>query len=134
MPSMTDADTTNSQWSGGGYRSAAERMKRVPIRVWLPPFALLVLGACATAYGTTGEDDDGFIDELPEAVVAVAAPNQDLTAVKLLDDGCYWYQYAGKVEVTMLPLRTTDGRPICARAPQPHPPASTVPAPVPTTG
>jgi hypothetical protein len=30
-------------------------------------------------------------------------------------DGCYWYRYAGPVEITYLPLLTRDGRMICTR-------------------
>lgn len=54
---------------------------------------------------------------LPESVVAMAAPNQDLSsAVILPEDGCYWYQHQGPVETTLLPLRTKEGRPICTRS------------------
>ena len=53
---------------------------------------------------------------VPEELAALAAPNQDLSSVRLLDDGCYWYQYNGPVESTLLPLRSVDGRPICTSA------------------
>ena len=76
----------------------------------------LFLAACAT--GRTDVTDDGFIAELPEAVAAIAAPFQDLSAVRLDPaTGCYIYRYAGPVETTMLPLVTREGRPICTRAP-----------------
>ena len=74
---------------------------------------LLTLGAC-TATGGSGAMRVGA-DALPEAVVSRAAPWQDLTSAALLPaDNCYWYLHQGPVETTMLPLRTVDGRPICA--------------------
>ncbi|AVL53385.1 hypothetical protein CEP88_12690 [Roseobacter denitrificans] len=81
-------------------------------RLILMIIAVWGLGACTA---TTG-GNAGFIRNLPEEIVAMAAPNQDLTAVQLKeDDGCYWYRHTGPVETTMLPLRTAEGRPICTR-------------------
>ena len=82
----------------------------------LLPAVLLMAVACAPV-GTTGEGaESGFIKELPEGVLAVAAPFQDLNAVVLRpEDGCYWYRHRGPVETTFLPLRTVEGRPICTR-------------------
>ncbi len=81
--------------------------------VWIA--APLVLAACEM---TTGANSDGFIEELPEGVLAVAAPYQDLTAVRLDEaSGCYVYRHVGVVETTYLPLRTREGRPICTRPP-----------------
>ncbi len=81
-----------------------------------PALALvLTLGACASG---TGSDTsrNALIEELPEAVRALAAPHQDLTAVRFGPEGrCYWYRHEGPVETTFLPLRTRAGRPICAR-------------------
>lgn len=79
--------------------------------------ALLFVGACAsTTTGTEPGAEPGFIEELPEGVLAVAAPGQNLQAVRVMpEDGCYWYQWVGPVETTFLPLRTVDGRAICAR-------------------
>ncbi|CUH40411.1 hypothetical protein JSE7799_03143 [Jannaschia seosinensis] len=77
---------------------------------------LLTLGACAVPVEQVGVGPSGFIEDLPERVVELAAPDQDLETVRLMrEDGCYWYQYVGPVETTMLPLRTTDGKPICNR-------------------
>ncbi|WP_300034129.1 hypothetical protein [uncultured Roseobacter sp.] len=53
---------------------------------------------------------------LPAAVQDLAGPNQDLSTVRLMDDGCYWYRHQGPVEATMLPLRTAAGNPICTSA------------------
>lgn len=76
----------------------------------------LGLAACAPKVDDTAGRGPGFIEELPEVVAAIAAPHQNLDAVRLRpEDGCYWYQYHGPVETTMLPLRTTEGRPICTR-------------------
>jgi hypothetical protein len=83
------------------------------IRVGYLPFALLMLGACEA--GTSGTDPRS-IRELPEGVTAIAAPFQNLEAVVLLpEDNCYWYSHTGPVETTLLPLRTTQGRPICIK-------------------
>jgi hypothetical protein len=73
----------------------------------------LALGACTEMPDSSGQ---GYLNPLPESIIALAGPNQDLTAVRLVpEDGCLWYRYAGPVETTMLPLRTADGRPICTK-------------------
>ncbi|MEM6341253.1 MAG: hypothetical protein AAF729_08885 [Pseudomonadota bacterium] len=73
--------------------------------IWLLGITL-VLGACEEV-GTTN---------LPENVVAIAAPNQDLRSARLMpEDGCYWYRHNGPVETTMIPLRNVGGRPICIK-------------------
>ena len=91
-----------------------------------PPRSLLVsafflaLGACVAP---TNQAADGarFLAELPEEVVALAAPYQNLREVILRpEDGCYWYRHVGQVETTMLPLRTVAGRPICTQAAVAH--------------
>lgn len=86
------------------------------VQARLVPAAVLLLGACAAAVSENAEADPGFIETLPESVAAIAAPGQDLTAVRLLpEDGCYVYRHVGPVETTFLPLRTVEGRPICTR-------------------
>lgn len=77
--------------------------------------SLLILSACATT--VPGEENEpGFFEELPEGLAEIAAPGQNLQAVRIQpEDGCYWYQYVGPVEVTLLPLRTRDGGMICSR-------------------
>ena len=78
----------------------------------------MVLGACE---GTTG-GGGAHISELPEGVLSIAAPYQDLSSVKINEaDGCYVYRHVGPVETTYLPLRATNGRPICTRAPDEAP-------------
>ncbi len=75
---------------------------------------LLALGACSET--TIARGPEGGIttyENVPEAIVALAAPGQDLSTVRVESDGCYWYNYVGPVETTYLPLRSTDGRPIC---------------------
>ncbi|HHL22262.1 MAG TPA: hypothetical protein ENJ52_12155 [Aliiroseovarius sp.] len=77
----------------------------------------LLLAACAAPAPT--ETPEGYILELPEAVIAIAAPYQDLNAVRVDPaSGCYVYRHVGPVEITFLPLRTKDGRPICTQAAQ----------------
>ena len=81
-------------------------MKANSMRSMPPLLALAILAACAPS--------SGFLSELPEEVLALAAPNQNLQAVKLLEeDGCYWYEHDGPVERTLLPLMSKRGRHIC---------------------
>jgi hypothetical protein len=77
---------------------------------------LVVMTACVRVQ----EDPPAnmFLQELPDGVLQIAAPYQNLTAVKIdPSDGCYVYQYVGRVETTFLPLRTVSGRPICTKLP-----------------
>nr|WP_092691195.1 hypothetical protein [Allosediminivita pacifica] len=70
-----------------------------------------ILSGCTAVVGT-GDTDPELI---PEQVAALAAPYQDVSTARLLPrDECYWYLHEGPVETTLLPLRTVDGRPICA--------------------
>lgn len=71
---------------------------------------ILTVGAC-TETGQMG----GVLLNVPESVVEIAAPNQDLTSVQLLEENCFWYRHQGPVETTLLPLRDVQGRPICTR-------------------
>ncbi|QIE46833.1 hypothetical protein G5B38_15615 [Pseudohalocynthiibacter aestuariivivens] len=73
---------------------------------------LLVLGACVEVDSSVSKEP---VVKLPDSIVEMAAPNQDLASVRVREDGCLWYRYAGPVETTMLPLRTKDGRPICTK-------------------
>ncbi|MBF9032515.1 hypothetical protein HKCCE3408_19120 [Rhodobacterales bacterium HKCCE3408] len=73
------------------------------------PAALLALSGCVT---TTPE---GEFAEVSDEVRQIAAPGQNLSAVRLQDDGCYWWLYEGPVETTYIPLETREGRLICTR-------------------
>ena len=74
--------------------------------------AILALGACTENFS----QGSSSLPPLPEQVVAMAAPNQDLATARLRpEDNCYWYQHEGPVERTELPLRTTGGNPICVK-------------------
>ncbi|WP_306115092.1 MULTISPECIES: hypothetical protein [unclassified Roseovarius] len=71
----------------------------------------MLLGACTA---TTTPDGSANIGKVPDAVVELAAPGQDLASARFRpEDGCYWYEHSGPVETTLLPLRTTGGNPIC---------------------
>lgn len=85
-------------------------------RVWMIGCAALMLAACEEFESAGfGPGNAGGVGPAPEPVAALAATNQDLTAVKLDPaDGCYVYRYVGPVETTFLPLRTPAGSPICA--------------------
>ncbi|QEE34630.1 hypothetical protein FTO60_02245 [Octadecabacter sp. SW4] len=77
---------------------------------------LPLLGACTVGLAGSEDQDTAPTPPVPEQVVAVAAPNQDVMAAYLRpEDNCYWYLHAGPVETTPLPLKTTDGRAICIR-------------------
>ena len=76
--------------------------------------AVLVLAGCATGLAV---DADGAFIELPESLVTLAAPYQNLNKVRLdPNDNCFWYLHTGPVETTWLPLRTAQGNPICQAA------------------
>ncbi|WP_298854777.1 hypothetical protein [uncultured Ruegeria sp.] len=77
---------------------------------------LAVVAALSIAAGCSAQfDAANKIGNLPETVVALAAPGQDLTTARLVpQDNCYWYDYSGPVETTLVPLRATSGGQICA--------------------
>ena len=77
----------------------------------------LVLGTVALAACTPVSERAGAPEpRLPEEVLAIAAPGQDLTSARLVPEtGCYWYTHRNVVETTLVPLRTANGNPICAR-------------------
>ncbi|MGB7318366.1 MAG: hypothetical protein WBC85_10415 [Planktotalea sp.] len=76
-----------------------------------------MLSGCVETTGTSASAPTQFISEVPEGVLSIAAAGQDLSALKIDPvDGCYTYRHVGPVETTMLPLRASNGRPICTRA------------------
>lgn len=76
----------------------------------------ILLGAACTETGGSASGSQGHIAKLPDGVLEIAGPNQDLSAVRIDQvDGCYTYRHRGPVETTYLPLLTSDGRPICSR-------------------
>lgn len=78
------------------------------------PLSLLALAACEPV--PTGSSSGAGLVTVPESVASIAAPFQDLTTARVrAEDGCYWYTHQGPVETTELPLRTTNGSPICVR-------------------
>lgn len=75
----------------------------------------MLLGACSPGFDQGGREIARESVTVPEAVIQIAAPYQDLKTARLRpEDGCYWYLHAGPVETTLLPLRTAEGRPICS--------------------
>lgn len=77
-------------------------------------FIGLALGACSETLSNS--QGSPSLPHLPEQIVALAGPNQDLSTAYLRpEDNCYWYIHAGQVETTPLPLRTADGNPICGK-------------------
>ncbi|MEX1233899.1 MAG: hypothetical protein WEB56_02810 [Roseovarius sp.] len=87
-------------------------MKKI---VWMPAACAALFLAGCDEMGTMGQNgQEGFLSPVPEAVAQMAAPYQDMTAVRLEPStGCFVYRHRGPVETTMLPLRTEDGRAIC---------------------
>lgn len=76
----------------------------------------LSLAACEPFEGMEGAPNSQLIANVPESVLEVAGPNQNLKAIRINPaDGCYEYQHIGPVETTFLPLRTAKGNPICTR-------------------
>ncbi|MEQ8365066.1 MAG: hypothetical protein RIB61_00010 [Roseicyclus sp.] len=71
--------------------------------------AMLGLAACVPA------TPEGEAIELPEGVLALVAPGQDVNSARIEADGCYWYLHRGPVESTYLPLLTRENRMICTR-------------------
>ena len=87
--------------------------------VWLLGGATLLLSACVDLQLPNSAPSTQLNGGLPDSVLAMAAPYQDLTTVRIdPSSGCYVYRYAGPVETTFLPLRSGDGRPICTRLPE----------------
>jgi hypothetical protein len=75
--------------------------------------ALAFVAGCAIS-PSSGDNSVNTIGNIPENVVAMAAPDQDISTARLRpEDGCYWYEHSGPVEVTLVPLRTANGNRIC---------------------
>ncbi|MCW1951189.1 MAG: hypothetical protein KIH44_007465 [Octadecabacter sp.] len=73
-----------------------------------------VLAACTVQM--SDPQDENPTPPIPDEVIAIAGPNQDLMSAFLRpEDNCYWYMHKGPVETTPLPLRTADSRAICIR-------------------
>lgn len=72
--------------------------------------AVLAVSACVTP-----PTPEGQTVELSPEILALLAPNQDISTVRIESDGCYWYLHRGPVESTYLPLLTTENRMICTR-------------------
>ena len=78
--------------------------------------AVLLTGACANT-APTPENAETGANSLPANLIALAAPEQDVASARLNpEDNCYWYEHRGQVETTLLPLTTTEGRPICMQS------------------
>jgi uncharacterized protein YcfL len=76
---------------------------------------MLILAGCSSSTSVSGNAATR-VGNVPDAVVDLAAPGQNLASARLLpEDGCYWYEHSGPVETTLLPLRTTAGNPICSK-------------------
>lgn len=77
--------------------------------------AVMVLSGCMAVDGGAS---DGVLAKVPDEVLAIADPKQNLGAVRVNPvDGCFEYRHIGPVETTFLPLRSTEGRPICTQIP-----------------
>lgn len=78
---------------------------------------LTVAAACAVQEPVPDNPPNPY-PSLPESVVALAAPHQNLADAQLNPaDNCYWYRHVGVVETTWLPLKTTTGAQICQAVP-----------------
>lgn len=96
----------------GNNESAVMKTKFAVMAMMVP-----LLGACSGQLGMSGNEDGKSGEaEVPEAVLQLAAPNQNVQSARMQEDGCFWYEYAGPVETTRLPLTTVDGKRICGQA------------------
>lgn len=78
--------------------------------------AALLTSACAEI-GTNSATSQGQVENVPDSVLAIAAPYQNLNDIRIDPvDGCYTWRHDGPVESTYLPLRTNEGNPICSVA------------------
>lgn len=83
------------------------QMKAKP---WVVMLAISLLGGCSGMLG----DAIGEPQQVPEEVIALAAPHQNISTARLQpEDNCYWYEHVGPVETTLLPLLSQQGGPIC---------------------
>ena len=78
--------------------------------------ALLAFAPSAQAGMVELDDWDLQTAELPEEVLALGAPGQDVSTARIEPDGCYWYLHRGPVESTYIPLLTREQRMICTVA------------------
>ncbi len=86
-------------------------------KVWGAAWMATLLAGCTGLGG--GTNSEGHLTNLSDNLVALAAPNQDLSTIRINpDDGCYEYRHVGPVETTYLPLRAHAGNPLCSRAPE----------------
>ncbi|WP_298806558.1 hypothetical protein [uncultured Lentibacter sp.] len=75
--------------------------------------AFVALSGCLALEGGAA---DGVLAKVPDEVLAIADKKQNLGAVRINpEDGCFEYRHIGPVETTFLPLRSTEGRPICTK-------------------
>jgi hypothetical protein len=75
----------------------------------------MALGALLLSGCVAAPTPEGQTAELSPEVLALVAPGQNLSNVRIESDGCYWYLYRGPVETTYLPVLTREGRMICTR-------------------
>lgn len=79
--------------------------------------SLLVAAGCTAQTGDKAAEASSPYP-IPDQVVAIAGPGQDLTTATLVAaDDCYWYYHAGPVETTLVPLRAANGNQICNARP-----------------
>lgn len=94
--------------------SMIQFIAKVPFKAVGALASATILGACATA---PKAGPDGVLEAVPEPVLAIAAPYQNLEKVRIgPHDNCYWYLHEGVVQDTWLPLRTNTGNLICREA------------------
>jgi hypothetical protein len=113
----TDRVSTEISVAALACKVGAQPVVMKKFRPTLLSVTFLFLAACSILGTSPVDEATGFLKEVPPQVVLLAAPYQNLREVILNpEDGCYWYRHVGPVETTMLPLRTTEGRPICTAA------------------
>jgi hypothetical protein len=78
--------------------------------------ALISLAACEQTVTAGDNSAVKIIRNVPDGVISLASASQNLETVGIdQTTGCYVYRYEGPVETTFLPVRTTNGSPVCSR-------------------
>jgi hypothetical protein len=113
-----DASAVNSALTWQHTKPRANEAREAAMQTKYRNCSLVIIASALLAScgitNTEGQNDRYEIGNIPENVVAMAAPDQDLSTARLQsEDDCYWYMHAGPVETTLVPLRATGGRPIC---------------------
>ena len=85
------------------------------VQKWvIPAVCVFAVSACES---TVNQASSSNTRPASQELAKLAAPGQDLSRVRVDPaTGCYFYRYRGPIETSYLPVRTSNGNPICTRA------------------